>query len=67
MKRLYQRIDAMIGRVVDSEVSLANGGTSLDLQSSIRDDAAKLQYLQAYAKQCAWLAAQNEQVNMHPR
>ncbi|WP_184711176.1 lysis system i-spanin subunit Rz [Comamonas odontotermitis] len=48
---------------LDGETGLA----VLDLRSSVRDDAAKLQYLQAYARQCAGIEAQNQQVDMHPR
>lgn len=62
-------LDAVPGRVGDATLALdgETGLAVLDLRSSVRDDAAKLQYLQAYARQCDGLEAQNRQVDMHPR
>ena len=62
-------LDAAAGSVghaalpLDADTAIA----VLDLRASVRDDAAKLEYLRAYARQCVGLAAQNEQLNLHPR
>lgn len=62
-------LDAAAGSVGNAAFSL-DADTAiavLDLRASIRDDAAKLEYLRAYAAQCAGIAAQNEQLSMPPR
>jgi hypothetical protein len=63
------RIDAGAGSVGDAAIAL-DGDTGLavlDLRDSVKEDAAKLEYLRAYASQCAGIKAQNQQLNMHPR
>lgn len=63
------RLDAGAGSVGDATIAL-DGDTGiavLDLRDSVKEDAAKLEYLRAYAIQCAGIKAQNQQLNMHPR
>lgn len=62
-------LDAAAGGVGNAALAL-DADTAiavLDLRASVRDDAAKLEYLRAYARQCEGLAVQNEQLSMHPR
>jgi len=63
------RLDADAGSVGDATIPLGEdtGIAVLDLRDSVKEDARKLEYLRAYATQCAGIKAQNQQLNMHPR
>ena len=63
------RLDADAGSVGDATIPL-DGDTGiavLDLRDSVKEDARKLEYLRAYATQCAGIKAQNQQLNVHQR
>lgn len=63
------RLDAGAGSVGDAAIAL-DGDTGLavlDLRASVKEDAAKLEYLRAYAIQCVGVKAQNQQLNLHLR
>lgn len=63
------RLDAGAGSVGDAALALdADTGLAvLDLRASVKEDAAKLEYLRAYAVQCAGIKGQNRQLNLHLR
>lgn len=63
------RLDAASGGLGDATIALdADTGLAvLDLRASVKEDAAKLEYLRAYAIQCDGVKAQNQQLNLHPR
>ena len=62
-------LDAATGSVGDAAIAhdADTGLAVLDLRASVKEDAAKLEYLRAYAIQCAGIKAQNPQLNLHQR